>query len=87
MPYIKSENRKKFIKTLSEAQLVFDKNTTPGDFNYLVSKLAKIYIWYKGESYQTYNDLMGALTGAQLELYRKKISSYEDEKLNENGDI
>lgn len=45
------------------------------------------YIKTKGESYQTYNDIMGALEGAKLELYRRKIGIYEDKKIEENGDV
>lgn len=59
----------------------------PGDFNYLVTLLVKRYARDMGESYQTYNDILGALEGAKLELYRRKISGYEDRKISENGDV
>jgi len=30
---------------------------------------------------------MGALEGAKLELYRRKVAIYEEEKIKENGDV
>ncbi len=45
------------------------------------------YLNYKGESYQTYNDIIGALENAKLEFFRRKISPYEDRKKESNGDI
>lgn len=55
-----------------------------GEFNWFVTKLAHGYL-AKRENYQAYNDLMGALEGVKLELYRKKCSIYEDEKERING--
>jgi hypothetical protein len=34
-----------------------------------------------------YNDAIGALEGAKLELYRRYVSAYEDDKIKENGDV
>jgi len=76
MPYIKKEDRKGegFVDTA-------------GKLNYLFTMYSNGYIKTKGESYQTYNDIMGALEGAKLELYRRKIAPYEDKKKEENGDV
>ena len=80
MPYIKEERRREFRRTLSAAQDV-------GELNYQITCLINKYMFVKGESYQTYNDIMGALEGAKLELYRRKIAPYEDKKCEENGDV
>lgn len=45
---------------------------------YRVNTFDNIYIEY---------DILGALEGAKLELYRRKISPYEDIKIEENGDV
>jgi len=37
--------------------------------------------------YQNINDLLGALEGAKLELYRRVAAPYEDEKVESNGDV
>jgi len=58
-----------------------------GDLNYAFTEIVKKYLEARGESYQHYNDIMGALTCAQHELYRRKISFYEDLKIKENGDV
>lgn len=96
MPYIKQEDRQKFTLKSSEIpsnsgidliDYLGDLISSAGDMNYVVSKLCKKYIENEGECYQKYNDLMGALEGIKLELYRKNISPYEDIKEKENGKI
>lgn len=37
--------------------------------------------------YQDFNDVMGALAGAQMEYYRRHVAPYEDKKISENGDV
>jgi hypothetical protein len=58
----------------------------PGELNFALTQLIKFYL---GEepNYQRYNDVLGALEGAKLELYRRKIAGYEDSKIIENGDV
>lgn len=80
MPYIKEVDRR-----LLDAE--WETSTTAGQLNYSFTKLIKRYLIRKGESYQTYNDILGALEGAKLELYRRKIVVYEDKKIKENGDV
>jgi hypothetical protein len=58
-----------------------------GDLNYLVTQLCQELLEVKGESYSTYNEIIGALECAKLELYRRKIAGYEDKKIAENGDV
>jgi len=79
MPYIKKEDRSKMDRG--------ECPTNAGELNYCFHIMLEQYLSVKGESYQTYNDMMGALEGAKLELYRRRVSNYEDKKLNENGDI
>ncbi len=79
MPYI-NKNRRKIYRILID----FD---GAGELNYAITKVIQNYMNEKTESYQTYNDIMGALEGAKLELYRRKIAPYEDKKIKENGDV
>lgn len=58
-----------------------------GDLNYIFSTEALAYLQKKGESYQSYNDIIGALEGAKIELYRRRIAAYEDLAIKKNGDI
>ena len=80
MPYIRKERRHEF-----GWHYCFP--TDCGELNYILTVIAKEYIDRKGESYQTYNDIIGALECCKQELYRRKIAPYEDKKIKENGDV
>ena len=83
MPYILSEDRPKFEEGLYKLQDI----SSPGELNYLVTRLALIYLNKKGLNYQTLNDISGALTNANLEFYRRVSAPYEDFKIASNGDV
>ena len=74
MPYIKQDRRSQ------EPQVA-------GELNYQITKLDHEYINRLGVSYQTFNDVIGALEGCKMELYRKVIAPYEDIKQAENGSV
>ena len=78
MPYIKLEDRKALIERRPK---------NAGELNYYMHILLEQYVEELGESYQTYNDIMGALEGVKQEFYRRKAAPYEDKKIAENGDI
>lgn len=80
MPYITAEVRNRFdADKTPEPQ-------TPGELNYLFTKLIRSYL---GEfpTYRDFNDVVGALECAKMELYRRVVSKYEDVKIKENGDV
>jgi len=85
MPYIKKELRKKFKGLLNE---ICDSATpqNAGELNYFITKIVHTYL-QNHPGYQGANDVMGALEGVKLELYRRIIAEYEDEKIKENGDV
>ena len=85
MPYIKKQDRDR----LSILTDVIDhvRIDTPGELNYLFTRLAISYIDTKDLSYQTINDIVGALEGAKLEFYRRVAERYETDKINVNGDV
>lgn len=88
MPYIKQENRKNWengLNTLCTSMETF--GVTPGDLNYLFTKLSHFYLDRKGLSYTHLNDIVGALENSKLELYRRKAVPYENDKTRENGDL
>lgn len=60
---------------------------TPGDLNFQFTRLAIKYIEHLGQSYNTINDVLGALEGAKAEFYRRVAAPYEDQKINQNGDV
>jgi len=84
MPYIKQEDRLKLADYINE------KTTGPenaGQLNYIFTKIMLGYISRKGQNYQNYNDILGAIEGSKMELYRIFIGPYEDTKIQENGSI
>lgn len=84
MPYIKQEERNILDVDID---LLGGRIENCGQLNYAVSKLCLAYLKRKGKCYQNINDIMGALTGVQQELYRRCFAIYEDEKIKSNGDI
>jgi hypothetical protein len=87
MPYIAQEDRKRFESALNGLTAEMNNGCTPGDLNYLITRLIRFYVFRKGLRYTTLNDVMGALEGAKLEFYRRMVAPYEDEKIRENGDV
>lgn len=81
MPYITQDRRDALDLIASDTP----KNA--GELNYVFTRLALNYLRHRGESYQHHNDILGALTGCQLELYRRRTSVYEDAKIEQNGDV
>lgn len=82
MPYIKKEMRK--LLDIGKAGKLVRKS---GELNYIITQICMSYYKNKEECYQTYNDIIGALECAKMEMYRRKISLYEIKKCNENGDV
>lgn len=83
MPYIEPIDRVKFNELIQEA----GKLENCGELNYVISKVCLQYLNKKGLKYQHINDIIGALEGSKLELYRRVASPYENLKIESNGDI
>lgn len=78
MPYIK----------LTKRSYVADHGAEDaGELNYLLTENCLDYLLVKNKSYQTFNDIIGALECAKLEMYRRMVVPYEDQKIEENGDV
>jgi len=78
MPYISKKNRTDLENRLPN---------NPGELQYLMAVMFKEYIYHHGLRYQTINDIMGALAGAQMEFYRKVVVPFEEKKLAKNGGV
>ncbi len=89
MPYIDAESRCKFeedLKNLSQNIM------SVGEMNYcitiLIAKFLEDITEVEGKvSYHHYNQLIGVLECAKLELYRRLVAPYEDIKITDNGDV
>lgn len=87
MPYIKTKDRLRLQPSLQELRRLMKKNITVGELNYLITMLSNYYLESKKESYATYNDIVGALESAKLEMYRRRVVNYEKVKIRQNGDV
>jgi hypothetical protein len=84
MPYIHSERRKAIINDSH-----IDHNSTimtPGELNYYITTVIIEYFKYHGASYQTINDISGAMTECLAEFRRRIVVPYEKKKIKQNGD-
>ena len=75
MPYIRKEQRGHALVNPENA----------GELNFAFTVLIKGYLGDK-PNYQRFNDVLGALEGAKLEMARRKLYEYENIKIAENGD-
>lgn len=92
MPYITPEDRERFVHELCHgkenlAEAVGEICNNAGDLNYAFTVISQTYLREKGLRYQHINDIIGALEGAKIELYRRVAVDYEDKKIAENGDV
>lgn len=80
MPYITADARARLDKG--------GKPETPGELNYAITRLVDDYLIQRGGiRYAHLNEVIGALECVKLELYRRVAAPYEDQKLNETGDV
>lgn len=93
MPYIKPDRRDFLVEAIedekhgiTEVAWIHDIENA-GELQYVMAVMFKSYMKRKGLNYQHCNDVMGALTGAQMEFYRRTVVPYEGEKIKENGDV
>jgi hypothetical protein len=85
MPYIKGEHKDFILDDSGHIRACA--TDSPGDLNYAFTELIVGYVSSKGLSYQTINDVVGALTCAKDEFQRRVVAKYEDSKIKENGDV
>jgi len=87
MPYISKNDRPKFDDILTVLKNKLPEIKTEGELNYLITSILNVYLQQKGERYATYNDIIGVLECAKLEYYRRKVATYENIKIINNGDV
>lgn len=87
MPYVKNEKREIIGRQSRIPLLVLEGIECAGDLNYVFCMIAKEYLTKKGEVYQTYNDIIGALDNAKDEFRRRKQHPYENGAIERNGDV
>ena len=81
MPHIKKLKRYNFIEPIKELNKCID---DVGELNYVITRLCDEFTDRK---YRSYNDVIGVLECVKLEMYRRVVAPYEDEKREINGDV
>lgn len=84
MPYIKKEARE-LLDPEIDALIARLRNVIDGNVNYTITRL--IDALYGQGGYAVYNRAMGVLDCVAREFYRRRVAPYEDEKIEENGDV
>lgn len=82
MPYIKEEDRQRILAEFGNAEIF-----NAGELNFLITRILNDYLEAHTTSYAIFNEVIGVLECAKLELYRRKLAAYEDRKIAENGDV
>ena len=75
-----------YIKQIDRLQAK-DFPTNSGELNYAITCKINRFLKQKPKSYTSYNEAIGVLECAKMELYRRMIAKYEDKKIIENGDV
>ena len=85
MPYIEQKERLAYDIAINRlVELLIDHPI--GHVNYVISRIIwKLFHHKRG--YTTGNNLIGALECVKDEFYRRQLAPYEDEKIEENGDV
>ncbi len=80
MPYIPVEARERLFRA----------GQTPknaGELNFIITLIVDQYFHENGRNYQAISDILGTLSAAGHEYYRRRIAAYEDRKILENGEV
>lgn len=85
MPYTKPESRAA-VDTDVNLNSPWITTWSAGDLTYAISKL--VWTWVKPrKSYLNFAIVIGCLICAAFEFYRRVVAPYEDQKIQENGDV
>jgi len=78
MPYISDHKRRSIEYGMPPGNV--------GELNYAITMEINRFL-HGTVDYQAFNDVIGVLECAKLELYRRLVAPYEDKKIAENGDV
>jgi len=87
MPYIKPEYREVLEKPLDDlwgTLMYIPGEDLAGVLTYIIYYL---FINMPGKRYREFAALLGILDSVGKEFYRRVIAPYEDEKIQQNGDV
>ena len=88
MPYIEQKERSDWMQSAGlEKLLSYIKRTTPpGVLNFIMTKIL-LKALEQNPNYTRFNEIIGVLECCKQEIYRREVALYEDQKIEENGDV
>ena len=87
MPYVIEETQKmidEILDQMENSNYTSIWNWTAGEVNCFITKLL---LRKNPERYAHFNEIIGILECCKLEFYRRAVAAYEDEKIEQNGDV
>ena len=87
MPYISKERRAEIARGPGGRYIRVNAAENAGELNFIFSYVINAYLNRKGVNYQHINDCIGALAGAKMEFNRRVVVPYENQKIEDNGDV
>ena len=89
MPYIPQADRPNLehIATTASKVLLPGTQDFAGRLNFLISTILLRCLDDAGMNYRNMNEIVGVLGCVEMEIYRRVIAEYEDEKIKVNGDV
>lgn len=86
MPYLKETDRNSVDVNIAMLGIDFIPQNG-AELNFVVSTLVNNYLQKNGLNYANVQEMIGALDCAKMEIYRRIAGPYEDQKIEENGDV
>jgi hypothetical protein len=86
MPYLPTSRRKAELRGLKLKDAGHHCETS-GELNFCLTELLSGFAVGHGKRYETLDQLGGASIYALFEFYRRVVAPYEDEKVEQNGDV
>lgn len=83
MPYISKKSREAFDDTLCDLPTAM----TVGELTYVLTRVCDQYLETHGVNFTVMSAVVSALECSKLELYRRIVAGYEDNKRIEHGDV
>ena len=90
MPYIRQDDRAIYESGIQAFRDAFAAaGAGDGDLNYVLTSVALVWLEYHQPpyNYSLRSRVLAAFEAAKLEFYRRAMAAYEDDKIEENGDV
>lgn len=84
MPYIKPEDRQRLDQLFEGLGYAIN---GPGELAYVLTEIIITYLYERPRNFTVLNEIIGVLSNVKTEFYRRVVAPYEDQKIQEHGDV